>query len=252
MLGQLWNTLLYQPILLVLININGLLHNFGFSILALTILINTLLIPLRVPAQKSALKMQNLKPHLDVIKKKHGKDPKKLQEEQMKLYKEHGVNPAGGCLPLIVQFIILIALYQVLMGVITHGKIDGVAIQTQFLWFNLTKPDPFYILPIVTGLSQFILSKMMYPPKKKTIQDSKMIEKKKTEKDKKENPDFMSEMGDAMQTQMIYFMPIMTTIFALQFPSGLSLYWVTSTVFSIIQQYFINGLGGLSTWIKKS
>lgn len=240
LLGLLWKDILYQPLLFLLIILYRVFNNFGLAIIALTILINTVLLPIRIPAQKSAKKLQDLKPKLDQLKKKHGKDAKKLQEEQMKLYKEQGINPAGGCLPLIVQFLILIALYQVFIGTLNNGKIDGTAINSYFLWLNLSKPDPYYILPILAGLSQFILSKMMSP-----VQQNNKAKNGK-------NESLTDEMGQAMQTQMLYFMPLLTVIFALKFPSGLALYWISTTIFSIVQQYYITGLGGLSQWIKRT
>jgi YidC/Oxa1 family membrane protein insertase len=217
--------------------------NLGLSIIAITIAIKVILIPLMVPTIKSAKKMQDLKPQLDSLKEKHT-DKAKLQQAQLDLYKEHGVNPASGCLPQIVQIIILIALYQVFMKFLKQPEINGLPVNFSFLYFNLTKPDPFYILPVLAGLSQFVFSLMMTSGIESHVENPK----KKDDKKKEENN---LEMAQSMQTQMVYMMPLMTVVISLNFQSGLILYWVISTVFSIVQQYYFSGWGGLIPFLKK-
>ncbi len=247
-----FNTFLYQPILNTLIFFtNSFQGSFGLAIIALTILIRTILIPLSLPSMKSAQKIKLLKPELDKLKKKHAKDKKTLQKEQLKLYQQHGVNPAAGCLPTIAQFAILIALYRVFIDLINKGNIDSLTIDMQFLWLDLSKPDPLYILPILAVVSQFILSKMIMGGREHhTTKDLKKTQKAIQKKDKKQEESSL-EMGETIQQQMLYIMPVMTGLIALRFPSGLALYWVITTVFSTIQQYFVSGPGELKTLINK-
>jgi len=211
----------------------------GLAIIALTLIIRTILVPVTLPASKTQKKMMELKPHLDELKQKHGSDKVKMQEEQLKLYKEHGVNPLAGCLPYIVQIFVLIELYQVLVSYLgPSAQIAGQAVNTSFLWLDLAKKDSLYIFPVLAGISQFILSKMMLPPK------SPVIRKNDSELEKEEKQDFGQAMQE-VQGQMIYLMPVMTAIISLSFPSGLALYWVIGNIYSIVQQYFVTGLGGL-------
>ena len=217
--------------------------NLGLSIVAITIAIKVVLIPLVVPTIKSAKKMQDLKPQLDKLKQKHT-DKAALQQAQLDLYKQNGVNPAAGCLPQIVQIIILIALYQVFMNFLKQPMINGSQVNFSFLYFNLTKPDPYYILPILAGLSQFVFSLMMTSGLEAHVQNPKGKDNKKKEEDS-------LEMAQSMQTQMVYMMPLMTTLISLNFQSGLILYWVISTIFSIVQQYYFSGWGGLIPFLVK-
>ncbi len=217
--------------------------NLGLSIIALTIVIKVILIPLVVPTIKSAKKMQDLKPELDKLKSKYT-DKAQLQSAQLALYKENGVNPAAGCLPQIIQIIILIALYQVFMKFLAQPEINGQPVNFSFLYFNLTKPDPFYVLPVLAGLTQFIFSLMMTSGLISKVENPKQKDQKKKEEDS-------LEMAQSMQTQMVYMMPLMTVIISLNFSSGLILYWVVSTVFSIAQQYYFSGWGGLIPFLQK-
>ncbi len=235
-----FNTILYQPLLSILTFLTTIFGgSLGFAIIALTILIRTVLIPLSLPALKSAKKLKDLKPHLDNLKKKHAKDAKRLQQEQLNLYKEHGVNPAAGCLPTIAQFAVLIALYRVFIDFIQNGNGETFSANMSFLWFDLSKPDPFYILPVLAAGSQLLMSQMLMVGK----------EHHKTEELKaiknKEKEESSQEMAETIQQQMLYVMPVMTGVIALSFPSGLAVYWVTTTIFSIVQQYVISGPGGL-------
>ncbi len=235
--------LLTQPILQVLIFLYNLLgQNLGWSIVALTLLIQIVLFPLSLPALKSAKKMQELKPHLDKIKSKHKGDKTKLQQAQLALYKEHGVNPASGCLPQIVRMVILIALYQVFIGLLHSGQINGAKFATNFFWLDLAKPDPKFILPILAAVSQLVFSLMMT-----TGLEHHLDNPQKPKKPEEDN----LEMAQAIQQQMLFMMPIMTGLIALRFPSGLALYWVTSTVMSAIQQYVVSGPGGLVYYFNR-
>lgn len=255
-MANLWNMLLYQPLLQALIFLYKVLfNNFGLAIIVFTAVIRGILVPLTIPALKSAKKMADLKPHMDSLKEKHGTDKQRLQMEQLKLYKEHGINPAAGCLPMILQFLVLIALYQVFIFFINNGKVDGTAVNMHFLWMDLAKPDKTYILPIIAAATQFILSLMMMSEKSdnlklvinnnnKEIKDN-IINKEQNKKAKNE------DMQGAMQKQMVFMMPAMTLFFGITLPSGLALYWVATTVFSLVQQYFVTGLGGLKPYLVK-
>jgi YidC/Oxa1 family membrane protein insertase len=233
----------------------------GFSIIGLTIIIRIILYPLTNKQLRASKKMQDIAPHISNLKEKHKGDSRRIQEETMKLYKEHGVNPAAGCLPTLVQIPILLGLYQVLNKLVhldpsqSVQYINSIVItplqisepwETTFFGIPLgqspqqlmaTLPIIAISIPIITGVFQFIQSKMMFssPPSSST-----QVAKKKDE-------DFAS----VFQKQSAYLFPIMIGFFSFNFPFGLSLYWNTFSIFGIIQQYKITGLGGLeSTWLK--
>lgn len=211
--------------------------NLGLSIIFVTLFIKVLLLPVVIPSLKSAKAMQALKPELDALKRKIG-DKKQLQEAQVKLYKDKGINPMSGCLPQIVQILILISLYRVFMDFLKQPSIGGVNMNPFFVYLDLTKPDKTYILPLLAGITQFVFSLMLQPGIETHIHNPKSKVENKKEEDS-------LEMAQTMQQQMLYMMPIMTTVISVNFQSGLVLYWVFSTVFSIVQQYYFSGLGGL-------
>lgn len=253
-MSQIWNVLLYQPILNAIILLYGVLFsNLGLAIIALTTIVRGLLIPLTTPQLKSAQKMQAMAPQLADLKKKYKDDKQKLAQAQMELYKQHGINPASGCLPQILQFIILISLYQVFNRVIKSdaslitelnknlyplAKLgEGTVLNLNFLYLNLSKPDLIHIpglvaIPgvfvILATVFQFLSSKMMVPAVKK--------EEKLSEKTEGKTED----MATAMQKQMLYLFPIMTLIFGYTLPSGVMLYWFVFSLISFVQQLFIN------------
>lgn len=213
---------------------------------------------------KSAKKMADLKPHLDELKRKHQTDKQALASAQMALYKEHGVNPAGGCLPALLQIPVVIALYQAILAFFGDSqgleRINnllylptwklGTSPDLGFLGFNLAdKPADFFrigpallLVPFITALLQFIQSKMMTPqPLKPYPSDSP--------KEKKEKNETEDAMG-AVQGQMLYLIPVMIGYFAFSFPIGLSIYWNTFTIIGIWQQYLISGWGGMGNLIQ--
>jgi YidC/Oxa1 family membrane protein insertase len=218
----------------------------GWSIIAMTIAIRGALQPLTKKQMDSAYKMQELKPELDKLTKKYKNDKVKLQQEQMRLYKERGINPASGCLPVLLQFPILIALYQVFALVLATGGTEATvkilnqiayipalqieSLDLSFLWMNLaSKPSDWksvgiWILavPVITGLLQYFQTKLMTP--------STANPRSKQETKEKNS----SDMASDIQKQMAYMMPIMIGFFAYTFPLGLSLYWNTFSVFSIL------------------
>ena len=264
---SIFNMILVWPILNVLVAVYKVLIfvNFpfalGFSIIILTIIIRFVLYPLTASQLKASKKMQDLNPHLSRLKEVHKGDSKTLQQETMKLYKEHGVNPAAGCLPVLVQLPIIWGLYSTLSQIVSLkpeviNKVvysDALKITKQwdpnFFGVSLganpsnlisTVGPAVLLIPILTALFQFIQSKMMFTKPK--------TEKALTVKgEKKKNEDFAS----AFQSQSMYIFPLMIGFFSWTFPVGLSLYWNTFTIFGIIQQYKISGLGGLSEWTDK-
>lgn len=238
--------------------------SLGFSIIALTILVRLVLWPITNTQLKSAAKMSQLRPKLEELKKRFGGNKKRLQAEQLALYRAHGVNPAAGCLPLIVQIPIFIALYQVLLRVLGANSEEILnqlnqiaywpALQVDqapdliFFGFNLAlKPVDFtqgapllLLVPPVTAFFQFIQTKMLINPstqKEQNVKKPKLGEKGQ------------EDMMASIQSQMSFLGPAMIGVFSFGFPIGLSLYWNTFTIFGIIQQYLISGWGGAAQFI---
>ena len=244
--------ILTEPLVFLLHQLYGVTGNLGVSIIALTLIIRGALLPLTLPALKSQRKVRDLQPKLNALKNKHGDDKMALAQAQQALYKEHNVNPLGGCLPYLLQFVVLIALYQVLRQVIGEGA-NGIMENITFLGLDMTQRDSTYILPILAAGSQLILSLMIMPGA-----DTRNIvpDKSKSSKTKKANAkeEDIADMAVMMQKQMMFVMPVMTGVFAASFPAGLGVYWVTTTVFSAVQQFFVSGPGGLTKylpWKKK-
>lgn len=236
-----YHQFIYQPILSTLLwlyQTTG--QNLGFAIILLTFLVRVVLIPFTLPQLRSAKKMNLLKPELDALKKKHGHDKQLFQQKQLEFYKTHKVNPAAGCLPFIAQFVVLIALYQVFMS--TLGGNGMGEINATFLLWDLKSKDTTYILPVLAGLLQFVMSLTILP----AVENHP--EKRPGTPEQKQD---VAEMATSMQQQMVFMMPIMTVIFSIQFPSGLALYWVITTAFSLVQQLMVSGPGALLTYAKK-
>lgn len=267
-----FNFLFYGPVVNLLVFIlrvfeaSNIPGSLGLSIISLTILIRVALWPLMSAQMRSAKKMADLKPHMDELKKKHKDDKQLLAAAQMALYKEHGVNPAGGCLPALLQIPILIALYQAILALFNTDHLnDGV---NKYLyvkdWALQNSPDPYFLgvnlankpadfataglllllIPVITAFLQFIQSKMMMAnPVKKYPSDSP--------KEKKEKEGVEDAMA-SVQTQMMYMMPLMIGFFSWQFPIGLAIYWNTFTILGILQQYRVSGWGGMTSWIQRA
>ncbi|GAB4026333.1 MAG: hypothetical protein Fur0011_1640 [Candidatus Microgenomates bacterium] len=217
-------------------------NNLGLAIITLTLLVRSILIPFTLPQMKSAKKMAALKPELDALKRKHGGDSKLLQQKTLELYQKNKINPAAGCLPFIAQFVVLIALYQVFMHTLAGNGMGD--INTIFLWWDLQIKDGTYVLPVLAGILQLVTSVALLP----AIENEPS--KRAGTKEQKED---IAEMATSMQQQMVFMVPIMTVIFSLQFPSGLALYWVVTTAFSLVQQLVVSGPGGLALyWAKIS
>ena len=177
--------------------------NFGISIIIVTILIKILLLPLTLKQDKSMKEMKKIQPELEKLKEKYANDKQMLNIKTMELYKEHKVNPLGGCLPLLLQLPILFALF----GVLRSGIIPA---DSSFLWLKLTDKDPYYILPILNGAVSFFQQKLMG-----------------------------SADSNPQMKNMMYIFPIMMIYISYRMPSGLQLYWLTSSILAVVQQYFI-------------
>lgn len=227
-----WTTIFYQPIYNVLIFLTAKLpsHDLGFAIILLTILIRLILLAPSQKALRSQKKMQELQPKIDAIKEKHKGNQQMMSMETMALWKEHKVNPFGSCLPLLIQFPVLIALFYVVQTglnpdnayLLYPGFVTIIfsQIQTNFLGIlELTERNA-YILPLIVGLLQFVQMKM-------TLKKPAASGAKKSE----------MEMANNM---MIYIMPVMIALFTASTPAGVGLYWATSTLFGIGQQWYVN------------
>lgn len=254
MLGTIWNTVLVNPIFNILMVFYRLTGSLGVSIILLTIIIKVILIPIVLPSMKTMKKQQDLQPELNKLKEKFKYDKKKLAQMQMELFKQHGINPASGCWTQIVMLLVLIALYGVIQQFTINADIVAInsriyfdflklgatsVVNTSFLYLNLAKPDPIYLLAILAGLIQFVASKMTMP----------YIEM--GEKAAKKTPDKKDDMGYNIQQQMMYTMPIMNFIIGITLPSGVVLYIVTTTVFQVVQTYFFSGWGGMKPLVNK-
>lgn len=224
-----FNLILYQPLLnaLVLLYIYLPGHDFGIAIIILTILIKFLFYPLGKKSIKSQKALSELQPKIKEIQEKYKQDKEKQAKEIMALYKKEKISPFSGCLPLLIQLPVLLALYRVFWNgfqpaqisllynfIIIPGAIDP----TLFGIINLSQPN--FIIALLNGVLQFIQIKMI-SPKFKNAQ--------------KQDPSFSNQM----QKQMQYFMPIFIVLILFRLPSALGLYFLTSTFFTIIQQYVI-------------
>lgn len=247
---------------LILVWLASVSGNLGNAIVLFSLILKTALLPLSVSSQKQMDRMKKIQPHIKELKKKHKSDAKAFQQAQMELMKEHQVNPVGGCIPQLVQFGILIVLYQVFIGVFRTGEINGQVFDTTYLWLDLRHADPTYILPILTGVLQFFLSLMMMSPTADAPAPEQSKNNSKTGKKKTlatamaaaDDKEDMADVSASMQKQMIFVLPVMTTLsfIFLKLPSGLALYWTVTSLFSIAQQYYFSGPGALPEYWEKA
>ena len=194
------------PMLKFLKLINVGVHNYGIAIILLTVVIKILTFPLTQKSMVSMKKMSSLQPKMMELREKYKGDKEKTNAATMELYKKEGVNPLGGCLPMILQIPIFFALYKTLLLAI---ELQGAPFM---LWItDLSLKDPFYITPVLMGVTMFLQQKMT-----------------------------PSTATDELQKKIFTFMPIIFTFLFLTFPAGLVVYWLTNNVLSIAQQYFIN------------
>jgi YidC/Oxa1 family membrane protein insertase len=255
----LWNTLLVHPVMNLTLFAYSIVHDFGLAVILVTVAIRLALYPLYVTQIRSQRAMQEVAPAMEELKKKYGKDRQRFSQEQMKLYSERGVNPAAGCLPLLLQMPLLIALYNSLLQLgcglgpppdnlcpgLSHDMVEsfrypfianpippGGSLDTTANWLpwlkdGLQHRDPLFILPVMAGLVQLIASVMAMPAKQVRSEDA----------------------AQRMTQSMAYTFPLMTVVIGAQFPAGLTVYWIATTVFQIVQQYFVSGWGQLPKYL---
>jgi YidC/Oxa1 family membrane protein insertase len=234
-IGDIWNLIALQPMMNTLIVLTHyLFDNFGLAIIVLTLAVNGAMFPLTLKQVNASKAMQDLQPKIAELQKKYGKDKEKIAREQMKLFKESGVSPAGCLLPLIIQMPVWIALFQSIMRVLAviPENLVGLSgylyswpiiyttlpLENNFLWLNLASGDIF--LALLVGGTMWVQQKMVMTPSADPKQQQQ-------------------------SSLMLWMMPIMFAWLTMTFPSGLALFWVTSNIFRIGVQYFIGGWGGL-------
>ena len=199
-----WLTVLSAPLFWLLEWIHGGIGNWGWAIIFLTILIKLVFYPLSAASYKSMARMKKVQPKLKSIKERYGNDKQRVQQAMMELYKTEKINPLGGCLPVLIQIPVFIALYWVLLESVEMRQAPFM------LWIrDLSLPDPYYVLPLVMGLTMFLQQKMNPAPL------------------------------DPIQKKIFTILPVMFTVFFLFFPAGLVLYWVVNNILSIAQQWQI-------------
>lgn len=200
-----WAWFIAKPLFWLLTFIQGILKNWGLSIIGVTLVVKAILYPLTKAQYTSMAKMRMLQPKLQEMRERFGDDRQRMSQEMMELYKKEKVNPLGGCLPLLLQMPIFIALYWTFMEAVElrHAPFFG--------WVqDLSAQDPYYILPVLMGASMFLLQKMSPTP-----------------------------AADPMQQKVMTFMPLIFMVFFLWFPAGLVLYWLVSNLITIVQQQLI-------------
>jgi YidC/Oxa1 family membrane protein insertase len=196
----------------------------GIGIIAFTIIVKTLMLPLTVKALRSSKAMQELQPKIKELQKKHGNDRQRISQETMALYQQYRVNPMAGCLPMLIQIPIFLGLYNAIMRLSTSGA--GLWDES-FLWLpSLAHPDPWHLLPIVAGLFQFVQTQMMRPA----------------------NQPKSTDPQQAMMNSVMNIMPLTVVFFGWSFAAGPVLYWATQSVYSVVQQWFITGWGNFTKW----
>ncbi|MBI4689182.1 MAG: membrane protein insertase YidC [Nitrospirae bacterium] len=198
-------SIISRPLFWLLKLFYKILGNYGLAIILLTIVTRIPFIPLINKSQQSMRKLQEIQPRMNEIKEKYKKDPQRMQKETMELYKKYKVNPLGGCLPMLLQIPVFFALYKILSVAI---ELRGAPFM---LWVNdLSAKDPYYILPIVMGITMVIQQKMT------------------------------PSSADPKQQKIMMFMPVIFTFMFLSFASGLVLYWLVNNILSIVQQFYVN------------
>jgi len=200
-----WLTIIAKPIFWVMDHIHQVLGNWGWTIIAFTILIKLAFFPLSAAGYRSMAKVKLVTPKMQAIRERYKGDPAKMNQATMELYKTEKINPMGSCLPILVQMPVFIALYWVLQASVEIRGAPWIGWIT-----NLAAPDPWYILPVLYAISMYITTKLNPAP------------------------------ADPMQAKMMLFMPLAFSVMFFFFPSGLVLYWVVNNVLSIAQQYVIS------------
>ena len=201
-----WFSFLAKPFYKVLLWIHNYVGNWGWAIILFTLLVKLVLFPLSYKGMMSMQKMKDLAPKMKEVKEKYKGDPAKMNAQMMEMYKKHGANPMGGCLPMILQIPVFFALYRVLLNA---DELQGAP---WILWIeNLAVMDPYYVLPVLMGISMWVQQRVT-----------------------------PSNITDPMQEKIFKWFPVLMTVFFVSFPAGLVLYWLVNNLFTIVQQYFIN------------
>ena len=201
-----WFTFAAQPLFALLLWLHGIFGNWGWSIIGLTFIIRVVLYPLTHKGMVSMQKIKELSPKLKEIKEKYGKDPQRMNAATMDMYKKHGANPLGGCLPMLLQIPVFFAIYRVLLNA---PELQGAP---WMFWIDdLSRMDPYYILPILMGASMYLQQRMT-----------------------------PNNFTDPLQEKIFKYLPVIFTFFFVTFPSGLVLYWFVNNLFSIAQQFIVN------------
>ena len=199
-----WLTMVAKPIYWLLQWLHGLVGNWGWAIVLLTIIIKTAFFPLQAASYKSMARMKAVTPRMTAIRERYGNDRQKMNQAMMELYRDEKINPLGGCLPIVVQIPVFIALYWVLLASVEMRNAPWA------LWIkDLAAPDPYYILPLVMAITMFIQTKLNPTP------------------------------PDPVQAKMMMIMPLVFSVMFFFFPAGLVLYWLVNNVYSIVQQWLI-------------
>ena len=239
--------------------------NMGLAIIGFSVFLRIILSPLTKPYMDSMKKMKDIAPQLEKLKRRHIGDKVKLAKAQSDLYKERGINPGAGCIPYLLQIVVLIAFFNVFSKTL-YPNVDTLksfnellyqplrfqetqVINTKFLYLDIKKPDvinlgflPFALpgpILILAAIAQFVSAKMSAP----FIEKEEELAKKT-----KANVD---DMQVVMQQSMIYTFPLMTLLIGFKFPSGLAIYWLIFSILQVQQQYKSQGWGGLTPFIKR-
>lgn len=227
-LKSILKTILYQPLFNALIFFVWLIpgHNVGWAIIILTVIIRIILLPSSMNATRQQKKMRDLQPEIAELQAKYKDNKQKQSEELMKFYREKKINPLGSCLPLLIQMPILIILYYVFKDGLDTSRFNLLYsfvphpeyIKTVFLGIDLSQPDK-WILPIIAGALQFVQGWQITPPAQKGEKGQ--------------------EMAQMMSKQMLYLMPLFTIFIAGRLQAALPLYWIITSVFTIVQQWYV-------------
>ncbi len=226
-----------STLLLLLYRLLG--QNVMLAIVAFTVIIRLTILPLTLKQQRSMKRMQELSPKLKQLQQKYKDDRERLVQEQMALYREHGVNPFAGCLPLLIQLPILFGLWRAIIATLASsprqllelqdrimiGGLDHlVPMNNTFMWLNLALPDPYYVLPVLVVVTTYVQQKLIMPAKQKN--------KKPKKPGAKPDP---TDQAEQMTRSMTTFMPLLFGFLALSYSSGLSIYFITSNIIGIVQ-----------------
>ena len=239
MLRQLFRALITKPLFNLLVFLTQHLPNksLGWGIVLLTILVRLLLFIPNQKAMRSQRKLQKLQPKLEEIKKKYAGDQQKIAMKTMELYKVHQISPVSSCLPMLLQIPIMLGVYYIVRGGLTHlmdpylysfqNGVDVTNVNPWFFGINLLERN-LYVLPIIVGVAQWIAIKLSF------------ISKKKKTGGKPAKKEGMAGQMEQMNVIMQWGMPLMIAFFTRSFPAAVGIYWLTSTLFGIAQQYYVN------------